>query len=446
MSFEYYTTTDEMNMFQLEQSPFTQNKNEFEINVNSHQTFQKIDGWGTSLTDSSAYLVDKCLSEEQQIAVMEALFDSKKGIGLSILRNPMGASDYARNIYSYDDMEKDQTDENLIHFSIAQDEESIIPLTKYAKKMNPELKLFMSPWSAPGWMKDSQQMIGGKLLLKYYDTYAHYFKKVIDSYHMHGLDIYAITPQNEPLFVPPNYPGMEMLADEQATFVAKYLKPLFNDNNIRTKILGYDHNWDRIDYPLEILDKAEAAFDGIAWHWYGGNVINQSRVALFYPDKEIHFTEGSGGDWIPAFEPAFSNLMRTGINIFRNGAKSMTLWNLALDENNGPTVPGFGKSTCRGLVKVDQQTKNYELTLDYFGLAHFSKFVRPESVRIESSNDRHIQSVAFQNNNKSIVVILFNDSEKDASVKITIDTYSMDTIYLSAKTAMTIREISNNEE
>lgn len=105
MSFEYYTTTDEMNMFQLEQSPFTQNKNEFEINVNSHQTFQKIDGWGTSLTDSSAYLVDKCLSEEQQIAVMEALFDSK-GIGLSILRNPMGASDYARHIYSYDDMEK----------------------------------------------------------------------------------------------------------------------------------------------------------------------------------------------------------------------------------------------------------------------------------------------------------------------------------------------------
>ena len=98
MSFEYYTTTDEMNMFQLEQSPFTQNKNEFEINVNSHQTFQKIDGWGTSLTDSSAYLVDKCLSEEQQIAVMEALFDSKKGIGLSILRNPMGASDYARHI------------------------------------------------------------------------------------------------------------------------------------------------------------------------------------------------------------------------------------------------------------------------------------------------------------------------------------------------------------
>ena len=150
MSFEYYTTTDEMNMFQLEQSPFTQNKNEFEINVNSHQTFQKIDGWGTSLTDSSAYLVDKCLSEEQQIAVMEALFDSKKGIGLSILRNPMGASDYARHIYSYDDMENDQTDENLIHFSIAQDEESIIPLTKYAKKMNPELKLFMSPWSAPG--------------------------------------------------------------------------------------------------------------------------------------------------------------------------------------------------------------------------------------------------------------------------------------------------------
>lgn len=441
MKFEFYITTDEKNMFQHEKFPYTNDKSECEIVVNSNQIFQEIDGWGTSLTDASAYLVDKCLTEEQKFEVMEALFDSSKGIGLSILRNPMGASDYARQIYSYDDMKIDQTDENLTHFSIAHDEESIIPLTKLAKKINPLLKLFMSPWSAPGWMKDSQHMIGGKLLPRYYDTYAHYFKKVIDSYQRHGIEINAITPQNEPLFLPPHYPGMEMLANEQATFVAEHLKPLFKHNNIQTKIFGYDHNWDRIDYPLEILDKAEAAFDGIAWHWYGGNVINQSRVAEFYPNKEIHFTEGSGGDWIPAFEPAFSNLMRTGIEIFRNGAKSMTLWNLALDENNGPTVPGFGQSTCRGLLKVNQESNDYEMTLDYFGLAHFSKFVRSGSVRIASSNDRCIRSVAFQNDDQSKVIILFNDSEESTSVKLTIDNLIINRIYLPAKAAMTIREI-----
>ncbi|WP_461198465.1 glycoside hydrolase family 30 protein [Enterococcus sp. N249-2] len=446
MSFEYYVTTDEENMFQRERSPFTNNKSEFKIHINSKQTFQTIDGWGASFTDASAYLLDKCLSEEQQTTVMEALFDRNKGIGLSILRNPMGASDYARFIYSYDDMEKEQTDVDLTHFSFVHDEESIIPLTKYAKQINPELKLFLSPWSAPGWMKDSQKMIGGKLLPMYYETYANYFKKVIESYLLHGLETYAVTPQNEPLFLPPHYPGMEMLADEQATFVAEYLKPTFENNNINVKIFGYDHNWDRIDYPIEILDKAEKAFDGIAWHWYGGNVVNQSRVAAFYPNKEIHFTEGSGGEWIPAFEPAFSNLIRTGIDIFRNGAKSMTLWNVALDENNGPTVPGFGRSTCRGLIKVNQQTNEYEMTLDYFGLAHFSKYVHPGSVRIASSNDESIRSVAFQNENQTVVVILFNDSENGASVKVTIDSLRMDTIYLPAKSAMTIVETSNKKE
>lgn len=444
--FEFYVTTDEKNLFQRERSPYSGEANEYQVNVNSKKTYQIIDGWGTSFTDSSAYLIDQCLSEKHQNEIMEAVFDVERGIGLSILRNPMGASDYARYIYSYDDIETDETDEKLIHFSIAHDEESIIPLTKHAMALNPDLKLFASPWSAPGWMKDSRQMIGGKLLPKYYDTYALYFKKVIESYRQHNIDIYAITPQNEPLFLPPHYPGMEMLADEQVTFVAEHLKPLFEKSGIETKIFGYDHNWDRVDYPLELLDKAEAAFDGIAWHWYGGNVINQSRVALFYPDKEIHFTEGSGGEWIPAFEPAFSNLMRTGIEIFRNGAKSMTLWNLALDENNGPTVPGFGKSTCRGLVIVNQRTQEYSFTLDYFGLAHFSKFVRPGAVRIASSSDQNIRSVAFQNTDQSIVVILFNDRENDAQVSVVIDSSTLETINLPAKSAMTIIDTLKNEE
>lgn len=377
-------------------------------------------GFGASFTDAAAYLVDQVLSDEDKKQAMVRLFDSSEGIGLSLIRNPMGASDYARKIYSYDDQAEGETDPQLEEFSIRHDEESIIPLTRWAKDLNPNLQIFASPWSAPGWMKDTRKMVTGKLLSEYYDVYAQYFVKFIKSYGEHGLSIAGVTPQNEPLFVPKNYPGMEMLAQEQVTFVQKFLKPAFKEAGLETKIYGYDHNWDRPDYPLTLLDEAAESFDGIAWHWYGGHAINQERVATAYPDKEIHFTEGSGGEWIPEFEPAFSNLIRTGIDILRYGSQSMILWNIALDENNGPTVPGFGRSTCRGLLKINQKTAKFDYTLDYFGLAHFSKFIKPRANRISTEVTEKIRNVAFLNEDGSISVVLFNNSEESQDVRLQI--------------------------
>ncbi|WP_438348146.1 glycoside hydrolase family 30 protein [Paenibacillus sp. FA6] len=408
------------------------------VTIDENQTYQEMDGFGASFTDSSAYLIHQVLDEEQRTELMKQLFDPQAGIGLSVLRNPMGASDYAREIYSYDDLPVNETDMELSRFSISHDEADIIPLLQEAVRLNPEMKLMASPWSAPGWMKTSGSMIGGELKKEHYQVYADYFVRYIQAYLVNGLPTYAVTPQNEALFVPPHYPGMLMPAEAQSDFIKNYLKPNFVKNNIDTKILCYDHNWDRPDYPLSVLTEANEAVDGVAWHWYGGSPTAQSEVHQAFPNKEVHFTEGSGGEWIPAFEPAFSNVMRTGIEILRNNSKSFVLWNMALDENNGPTVPGFGQSTCRGIVTIEQQTKKLTYTLDYYALAHFSKYIRPKAVRIDSSSSDLIRSVAYKNTDGSTVVVLFNDSEQPENVVLKQHNLDILSCQLEAKSALTM--------
>jgi len=408
------------------------------VTIDEQETYQVMDGFGASFTDSAAYLIHQVLEPEQRGELMSKLFDPDQGVGLSVLRNPMGASDYAREIYSYNDLQENETDLELERFSISHDEEDIIPLLQEAVKLNPEIKLMASPWSAPGWMKTSGHMIGGELKKEYYQVYAEYFVRYIKAYASYGLPIYAVTPQNEALYVPGHYPGMLMLPEAQSDFIKNYLKPGFVKNQIDTKIFCYDHNWDRPDYPLTVLEQAQDDVEGVAWHWYGGIPSAQSDVLQAYPTKEVHFTEGSGGEWIPAFEPAFSNVMRTGIEILRNHSKSFVLWNMALDEHNGPTVPGFGQSTCRGIVLVNQRTRELTYTLDYYALAHFSKFVRPKAVRIASSSYDSIRSVAFKNTNGSIAVILFNDSEQAGNVELKLQEESVLSFQLEAKSAMTV--------
>lgn len=442
MTIHFFTSTDPEKMFQEETIIENLSKINETIAIDPSQKGQRIDGFGASFTDSAAFLIDKKLSESEKEKVMTQLFDPQNGIGLSLLRNPMGASDYARTIYSYDDQLEGATDDSLADFSIAHDYESILPLTKWAQKLNPELKVFASPWSAPGWMKDSRKMVTGRLKKEYYALYAQYFVKFIEAYQAAGVEIYAVTPQNEPLFEPKNYPGMFLPAAEESLFVGNYLRPAFLKAGLATKIFGYDHNWDRLDYAFDLLDAALTTFDGIAWHWYGGQAKAQTRVAAAFPEKEIHFTEGSGGEWILAFEPAFSNLMRQGIDILRNGSRSFILWNMALDENNGPTVPGFGRSTCRGLLKIDQQTSEYAYSLDYYGLAHFSKYVRPQAQRLVTSQSETVKNVAFENKDGSLVVVLFNDSQEEKKLAITLNKEKLATVSLPAKAAGTFLKCS----
>lgn len=438
-----YHSTGESELFMEKNreqlSPFSSDSQAITVRIDEGKTYQEIDGFGASFTDSSAYLMNQVLTTEQRQEAMKKLFDPAEGIGLSVLRNPMGASDYARDFYSYNDLPQGGTDEELTKFSIAHDEADIIPLVKEALELNPDTKLMASPWSPPGWMKSSGSMIGGELLEQYYSTYANYFVKYIQGYAEHGLSIYAVTPQNEALYCPGHYPGMLMLPEAQSKFIKEHLKPSFVAHGLDTKILCYDHNWDKPDYPLHVIEKAGDAVDGVAWHWYGGSPSAQSDVFEQYPQMEVHFTEGSGGEWIPPFEPAFSNVMRTGIEIIRNYSKSLVLWNMALDENNGPFVPGFGESTCRGIVTVNQETKELTYTLDYYALAHFSKCIRPKAVRLDTqSTSEHLRAVSCKNIDGSIAIVLFNDSEDNSNVTLQLDGSEQLAVGLSAKSALTI--------
>lgn len=380
------------------------------VEIDPDHHFQEIAGFGASFTDASAFLIDKELDAAQRQRAMELLFDPEVGIGLSMIRNPMGASDFARTVYSYDDLPAGETDPGLRRFTIDHDRESILPLTRLAGEYNPRLQVFATPWSPPGWMKDSGTMIGGRLLPQWYASYAAYFVRFIEAYRDAGVVIAAVTPQNEPLYVPDTYPGARMTPEQQLEFVRDHLRPALRAAGLGTKVLGFDHNWDLSHYPRWLLEHGAREFDGVAWHWYGGEPAAQSALASDYPGHEVHVTEASGGEWIPEFRPAFGNLMRTGIEIMRNGAQSFILWNLALDLDNGPVVPGFGRSECRGLLRVDRQARTFEPTVDYTGLAHLSKYIRPRAVRVNSTEPAPVRSLAAVNPDGSLAVVLFNDS------------------------------------
>jgi glucosylceramidase len=270
-------------------------------------------------------------------------------------------------------------------------------------------------------MKTTGSMIGGALRHDCFDVYAEYFVRFVQAYAEEGIHIHAVTPQNEPLYVPPHYPGSRMTAAEQSEFIQNYLGPAFRANGITTKIFCYDHNWDVTDYAEHVLGSGAAEFvDGVAWHWYGGDASAQSAVLEAFPSHEVHFTEGSGGEWVPPFERAFMNFIIQGVNILNNHSRSYVFWNMALDEENGPAVPGFGRSTCRGVVTVNQQTGELIYNLDYYALAHFSKFIRPGAVRVYAQSRGQVYVTAALNTDGTLVIIAANDDRGAKPVRFTV--------------------------
>jgi glucosylceramidase len=380
------------------------------IIVDDATTYQQIDGFGASLTDSSAWLISQKLTIPQRRELLQLLFDPKKGIGLSLLRQPMGASDFALKDYTYDDMPQGQVDPEMKHFSIDHDREQIIPLLREALALNPNLEIIGSPWSPPGWMKTSGSMMQGTLLPSSYASLAKYFVRYVQAYEAAGVPIYAVTVQNEPLNIPTDYPGMGMSAEEQANFIRDNLGPAFRAARVKAKILTFDHNWDLIDFPIKVLsDKQAASFvPGIAIHCYGGHPTAQTELHNRFPDKEIWLTECSGGEWQKG--RLLEEQTRLVISTMRNWAKGAILWNLTLNQNHEPYLGGC--KTCRGVVTIDDAVTPSRIipTVDFTALGHASKFVAPGAFRIDSSSfeQERLESVAFRNPDGSIVLIVLN--------------------------------------
>lgn len=390
------------------------------ILVDDSVSYQQVDGFGASLTDSSAWLLSHKLTDAQRKEILALLFSPSKGIGLSMLRQPMGASDFALEDYTYDDMPPGKTDPELKHFSVDRDRAYIIPLLREALMLNPNLKVIASPWSPPGWMKTSDSMIQGALLPSAYEPLAKYFVEFIKAYETAGVPIYAVTMQNEPLNVPHDYPGMGMSAGEQTNFLRDHLGPAFRKAGLTSKIMVFDHNWDLIDFPIQVLSDTQAAdiAVGTAIHCYGGAVTAQSELHSRFPEKGIWLTECSGGDWQKG--KLLEEQMQLIINAARNWAKSIVLWNLALNQNHQPYLGGC--SNCRGVVTINDAVSPAQITqtVDFTALGHASKFVAPAAHRVESNTFGRgsLEDVAFRNPDGSIALIVLNSGGESVTFNI----------------------------
>ncbi|CCH53992.1 Glucan endo-1,6-beta-glucosidase [Fibrisoma limi BUZ 3] len=386
------------------------------ITIDPSKTYQTIDGFGYTLTGGSAMLIDQ-MELKAKAALLKELFSTEgNGIGVSYLRVSIGASDLDDRVFSYDDLPDGQTDVKLEKFSLEPDRKHLIPVLKQILAINPTIKILGSPWSPPTWMKTNNNSKGGSLKPEYFDTYAQYFVKYIQGMKAEGIPIDAITIQNEPLH-PGNNPSLLMLPEDQATFIKKSLGPAFQQANIDTKIVLYDHNADRPDYPITILNDPEARkyVDGSAFHLYAGPIEALSKVHDAYPDKHLYFTE----QWIGAPGNLKGDLawhVKTLIiGATRNWARTVLEWNLAADPNQKPHTEG-GCTQCLGAITIDGNTVTRNPA--YYNVAVASKFVRPGSVRIASNTSEMLPNVAFKTPDGGTALIVFNNG--NASQTFTI--------------------------
>ena len=379
------------------------------ITVDDKKTYQQIDGFGFSLTGGSAQHLMKMSPEARKKLLVELFSHDGNNIGISYLRISIGASDLDSIPFSYNDLREGETDVNLQKFSLGPDFNSLIPVLKEIVGIAPDMKILGSPWSAPKWMKTNNDTRGGSLKKEYYAAYALYFVKYIQEMKRNGIRIDAITVQNEPLH-PGNNPSMYMPAEEQAEFVKAHLGPAFAKAGLDTKIIIYDHNANRPDYPISILNDPEARkyIDGSAFHLYEGKIEALSEVHKAYPDKNLYFTEqwiGSPSNFAKDLAEHINDLT---IGATRNWCKSVLEWNLSSNPQLKPHTDRGGCDLCLGGITLDGDkiTRN----VGYYIVAHASKFVRPGSVRIESSVPENLNNVAFLTPKGEKVVIVINNS------------------------------------
>lgn len=390
------------------------------INVDTTITYQSIDGFGFCLTGGSATLINS-LAASQQNALLQDLFGSDSThIGISYLRVSIGASDLSATDFTYDDMPSGQTDINLTNFSISPELTDLVPVLKKIIAINPTIKILATPWTAPVWMKintaGNNGFTAGSLNTAYYDVYATYFVKYIQAMKAQGITIDAVTPQNEPLN-PNNNPCLVMQPAEEANFIKNSLGPQFKTAGLTTKIIIYDHNTDRTDYPLDILADpvANPYVDGSAFHLYAGNIDALTPVHNAYANKNIYFTEqytASTGNFAGDLSWHITNLI---VGATKNWSRNVLEWNLATDGAYGPHTNG-GCSVCQGALTIDGS--NVTRNVSYYIIAHASKFVRPGAVRISSPDESSLPNVAFKNTDGSKVLIVLNSSNASQSFNI----------------------------
>lgn len=408
----WLTNPDKSALFRKQNAPLpfaTTSNAHPTIAVDDSKTYQTMDGFGFTLTGGSAGHIIRMAPAARAALLRELFVTDGTNIGTSYLRLSIGASDLNERVFSYNDLPAGETDPEMKKFNLGPDRADVIPVLKEILAINPALKLMGSPWSAPTWMKTNNNTRGGSLKPNLHDAYAKYFVKYLQAMKTEGIRIDAITVQNEPLH-PGNNPSMFMPAEQQATFIKHSLGPAFVAAKLDTKIIIYDHNCDRPDYPLAILNDPEAAkyVDGSAFHLYGGKIEALTTVHDAHPDKHVYFTEqwvGAPGN-LPK-ELTF-HVRELIIGATRNWSRIVLEWNLAANSRWEPHTDRGGCDRCLGAVTIDgnQVTRNPA----YYIIAHAAKFVRPGSVRIASNPLPTLPNVAFKIPDGRHVLIVLNNS------------------------------------
>lgn len=367
------------------------------IVVDARQSYQQMLGFGTALTGGSAELLMKMGTVERG-RILSELFGREPGqMGMSVLRLTVGASDMNSFVFSYDDMPEGKTDFELRHFSLSQDLKDVVPVMQEILALNGGIWIVASPWSAPAWMKEEYDVRGPKLRRDCYDVYARYLARYIVEMGKKGIPIHALTIQNEPLNSR-NTPSMPWSPEDQKIFIRDYLGPEFTKQGITTRILAFDHNCDRPDYPLAILEDpgASAYIAGTAFHHYMGDLSAMTMVHRFRPEKDIFFTEQMAVDRSdgPVSRLIASSVKRLLIDIPRNWSRDVILWNLAADPKAEPHTGNGGCPFCFGAITLDGN--KVERNLAYYVVAHASEAVPSGSWRIHSTDTSDPAAFLFE--------------------------------------------------
>ena len=384
--------------------PAAESKARETVVLNPGNKFQEILGFGAAFTDAACYTFNQLAPAPREKLFHELFHPSE--MGLSVCRTCIGSSDYSATLYSFDDGEADP---DLTRFSIDHDRAYILPMLREARKANPDLFLFSSPWSPPGWMKSNHSMLGGNMRRQYMASYANYFVKFLQGYEAEGVPVQAITVQNEvDTDQDGRMPACIWPQEYEADFVRTQLGPTFERMGVKTKIWLIDHNynlWGRAMGELETPDVHRYS-NAIAWHGYVGKPEWIERVHTAYPEIEMYWTEGGPDYTDPNYAKDWSQWSKTFTVILRNWCRSITAWNFALDERGRPNIGPFN---CGGLVTINSTSKEISYSGQYWSFAHYSRFIRRGAHRIDSqSSATDLDHAAFENPGGGHVLVLTN--------------------------------------
>lgn len=393
------------------------------IRLNPDEKLQEVLGFGAAFTDSACYMFNQLPPGARQ-ELLHEFFDPSQ-MAFSVCRTCIGASDYSKSLYSFCD--SDQPDTELTRFTIEHDRAYILPALRDARKVNPDLFLFSSPWSPPGWMKANNSMLGGSMRKKYYAPYAQYFLKFLNAYAADGVKINAITVQNETdTDQDGRMPACLWGQEYEIEFVKGHLGPVLQKAGLDTKIWIVDHNynlWGRAICELSDPD-AYKFIEGVAWHGYAGDPTAMTKVHDAYPQKSAYWTEGGPDVTAPDYLTDWAKWAGTFTEILRNWARCITGWNLALDEKGNPNIGPF---PCGGVVTIHSQTGEITRSGQYWAFAHFSRLMkRGARVFRTEGNINDVSHVAVQNPDGGRVLVLTNRGKQQQKVEIALGSQALD--------------------